>query len=83
MREPRLRILLYSPTAQAIEAAGMSFPLIRPQPKMIDPMPRIEARALPGFATPAADSRWGVLAAGMILLVVAAAGVHVGFREHW
>ncbi|HKZ83597.1 MAG TPA: nitrous oxide reductase family maturation protein NosD [Anaerolineae bacterium] len=46
-REPRLRMLLYSPAVQAIEFAATAFPLVRPQPKLTDPAPLAEPVALP------------------------------------
>ncbi|HNB55043.1 MAG TPA: nitrous oxide reductase family maturation protein NosD, partial [Anaerolineales bacterium] len=40
-REPMLRALIYSPAAQAIETAAAAFPLVKPQPKLEDPAPRM------------------------------------------
>lgn len=36
-----LRLFTYSPAAQAIEFAAAAFPLLRPQPKLIDETPRM------------------------------------------
>lgn len=49
-REPMLRALLYSPAAQTIEFAASSFPIIRPQPKLVDPSPRLQPAAIPASA---------------------------------
>ncbi|MBF8283647.1 MAG: ABC transporter related protein, partial [Anaerolineales bacterium] len=49
-REPRLRALIYSPAAQAVEFAGSAFPIVRPQPKFTDPAPRVQPGPIPSFA---------------------------------
>jgi parallel beta-helix repeat protein len=46
-REPRLRMLLYSPAVQAIEFAATAFPLVRPQPKLTDAAPLAVPVSLP------------------------------------
>ena len=51
-REPRLRALIFSPAVQAIELAARAFPVVRPQPKLSDPAPRIEPAAVPLSALP-------------------------------
>ena len=51
-REPRLRMLLYSPAVQAIEFAATAFPLVRPQPKLADSAPLVEPVALPAGLEP-------------------------------
>lgn len=38
-REPKLRLLLFSPAQQAIEFVGRAIPAIRPEPKFFDPAP--------------------------------------------
>ncbi len=48
-REPSLRALIYSPAAQAIESASAAFPLMRPQPKLEDPLPRMSPADIPAF----------------------------------
>ena len=48
-REPMLRALIYSPVAQAIETAAFAFPLVRPQPKLEDPAPRMTPAEIPAF----------------------------------
>lgn len=46
-REPRLRMVLYSPAAQIIEFTGRAFPIIRPQPKLVDEFPVMQPMELP------------------------------------
>ncbi len=38
-KEPKLRVLLFSPTQQAIEFVGRALPAIRPEPKFADEVP--------------------------------------------
>lgn len=49
-REPLLRVLLYSPAAQAIEFAARTFPIFKPQPKLIDPQPAFQPLPLPAWS---------------------------------
>jgi len=74
-REPLLQMLLYSPTAQAIEFASNAFPLVRPVPKFVDDAPRIEPMAIPSFAMPSRDGAGGMFVVSMAILLV---GVCVG-----
>lgn len=74
-REPLLRMLLYSPTAQAIEFASNAFPLVRPMPKFTDDAPRIEPMPIPIFALPARDDATGMLVVSLSILFI---GVSVG-----
>lgn len=71
-REPMLRALIYSPAAQAIEMAGTSFPIFKPQPKMRDESPSTIPAALSGL--PEAWSKqkqvWGMAWVGVSLLAV-------------
>ena len=52
-REPNLRLFLYSPATNAIDFAARAFPLVKPQPKLVDERPLIspliptQAPALP------------------------------------
>jgi nitrous oxidase accessory protein len=50
-REPILRALIYSPAAQTIEFAAEAFPIVKPQPKLADPAPRMQPAALTAIAT--------------------------------
>lgn len=38
-REPKLRILLFSPAQQAVEFVGRALPAVRPEPKFVDEVP--------------------------------------------
>jgi nitrous oxidase accessory protein len=52
-REPLLRTLIFSPAAQAIEMAGATFPIFKPQPKLEDAAPLSLPAAIPDWAIPA------------------------------
>lgn len=69
-QEPRLRMLAYSPAAQAIEFAGQSFPIIRPQPKLSDPAPLVQPGTIPAFATPPPPSVWPLLVTAVALILL-------------
>lgn len=69
-REPRLRLLAYSPAAQAIEFAGQSFPIIRPQPKLSDPTPLVKPGIIPAFAAPPAPPVWPLLGTAVALILL-------------
>ncbi|MDH3216441.1 MAG: nitrous oxide reductase family maturation protein NosD [Candidatus Krumholzibacteria bacterium] len=40
-RHPKLRLFVYSPAIQAMSLAARAFPVVRPQPKLIDNTPRL------------------------------------------
>ena len=42
-RHPNLRLFLHSPATRAMDLAARAFPLVRPQPKLTDPTPRMSA----------------------------------------
>jgi nitrous oxidase accessory protein len=61
-REPKLRLLLFSPSHDAIEFIGRALPAVRPQPKFSDPHPLMS----PGESRPAmctAQNPWPMRAA--------------------
>ncbi len=75
-REPRLRILLFSPAQQAIEFVGRALPAIRPEPKFYDPAPLMKpppARVAAGEKprSPLALAGAGLGATGAALIVLA------------
>ncbi|MBI5032053.1 MAG: nitrous oxide reductase family maturation protein NosD [Chloroflexi bacterium] len=80
-REPMLRMLLYSPTAQAIEFASTAFPLVRPVPKITDETPHIEPLALPTFATPSQKESNGMLVASLAILFLGAIVGTIGLKK--
>lgn len=80
-REPLLRMLLYSPAAQAIEFAGTAFPIVRPEPKFTDASPRVEPIALPEFATPARASGSEMFLASMAILLIGGCAGALGLKK--
>ncbi|MCL4869713.1 MAG: nitrous oxide reductase family maturation protein NosD [Anaerolineae bacterium] len=77
-QEPRLRVLLYSPAVQALEMAARSFPLIQPQPKLVDESPRMAAAALPPFAHRPQPAPGKMVGAAAIFLSLALLGAITG-----
>jgi nitrous oxidase accessory protein len=75
-REPALRALLYSPAVQTLELAAAAFPVVRPQPKLLDTAPRTVPAALPAWSLPAPHGAGGL---GLIALGLVAAGLLAGF----
>jgi nitrous oxidase accessory protein len=67
-REPLLRSLLYSPAVQTLELAAAAFPVVRPQPKLVDPAPRMAPAALPAWAVPPVRGRASLVLAAFGLL---------------
>jgi nitrous oxidase accessory protein len=67
-REPNLRLFLYSPATNAIDFAARAFPVVKPQPKLVDERPLIspliptQSPALPASS----NERWFWLAAGLL-----------------
>lgn len=45
-RHPSLRLFAHSPVMPVVEALRKVFPLLEPEPVVVDPAPRLEARAL-------------------------------------
>lgn len=81
-REPLLRMLLYSPTAQAIEFASNAFPLVRPVPKFTDAAPRIEPLPIPAFAQPPRDNTSGMFIVSLAILFVGACVGALGLKKY-
>ena len=71
-REPRLRALMYSPAVQAVEMAASAFPIIKPQPKLIDAAPRVQPAAIPAFALPPSSGVAGLILAALTMLIAGA-----------
>ncbi len=69
-REPMLRALIYSPAAQTIEFAASSFPIIKPQPKLVDESPRLQPAAIPASATALKKPALPMTLLGVALLAV-------------
>jgi len=71
-KEPQLRLFLYSPATNAIEFAAKAFPLVKPQPKLVDERP-LTAPVIPSMAPalPQAENQgWGLLALALVGLAV-------------
>ncbi len=66
-REPKLRLLLYSPVQQALDLAARALPVVRPAPKITDPAPRMRPIE-PNLELHQAASPWpiGSLGAGLL-----------------
>lgn len=69
-REPRLRLLLFSPAQQAIEFVGRAIPAIRPEPKFFDPAPLTSPVTIPTSAG-AEPSRLSLVICGVGLASIA------------
>ncbi|CAG0945515.1 putative ABC transporter binding protein NosD [Anaerolineae bacterium] len=78
-REPYLRMLIYSPAAQAVEFAGTAFPIVRPEPKFTDNAPRIEPVAIPDFAKPTNEGTGGMFFAAIAMLIIGAGSGALAF----
>lgn len=79
-REPKLRLLLFSPTQQAIEFVGRAMPAIRPEPKFVDEVPlmrpvavEVGAGGAPSAVGLGAASA-GILGVGVFVLSVGLSG---------
>lgn len=69
-REPKLRLLLFSPAQQAIEFVGRAIPAIRPEPKFFDPAPLTSPVTIPTSAR-AEPSRLSLAICGVGLASIA------------
>lgn len=82
-KSPNLRLFVYSPATNALDFAAKAFPLVKPQPKLVDERPLTqpyipnEAPPLPRTFSPL----WPLVSGGIILLTVALMGVVP--RVHW
>lgn len=82
-REPLLRALLYSPAAQTIEFAATSFPIVKPQPKLVDPAPQMLAAPVTMFVPEPTTHSPAMWLAGLGLLIVGlASGAPALVRGH-
>lgn len=67
---PRLRLFIYSPAIQALNLAAHAFPVVRPQARFTDSMPRMKIvfpKAAPGLSRPPA---WRLGFASMVLTAI-------------
>lgn len=73
-KEPQLRLFLYSPVTNAIEFAAKAFPLVKPQPKLVDERP-LTIPLIPCMTPPLPKTEyqgWGIVS---LALVGLAAGI--------
>lgn len=86
-REPKLRLLLYSPAQQAIEFVGKALPTTRPEPKFADEVPRMRpfpvecVLELPPSRVPLALTGVGLLVSGGTLVALAFTRVRIPARS--
>ena len=76
-KQPQLRLFLYSPATNAIEFAAKAFPLVKPQPKLVDERP-LTAPIIPTMAPPlpqAESQGWGGVALALVFLAVGTIGL--------
>ena len=73
-QRPELRLLAYSPAAQAVDFAAQVAPFTKPRPKLTDPAPLMRPGTLPGLVL-AERTPPGVSAAVSASLTLLAAGV--------
>ena len=83
-RQPELRLFLYSPVINAVDFAARAFPLVRPQPILVDTLP-LTTPYLPTAAPYPDSNRTGnfwpllLLPTGLIILYTI---LHVGQRRY-
>lgn len=73
-REPLLRVLLYSPAAQAVEFAASAFPIVKPLPKLEDPAPVLEPLAIPITESAGSAAGGEMAGVGLVLILAGVAG---------
>ncbi len=64
-----LRLFIYSPAIQAVNFAARAFPVVKPQPKLMDPTPRMEPYFPKGPRGIQLPTRWSMVftAAGLLI----------------
>jgi len=69
-RTPAFRLFAFSPVVQALELAARAFPVIRPEPKLVDPLPRMRPRLPKGLPVVDQPVRPTLALAGLGLLLM-------------
>ncbi|WP_054685980.1 nitrous oxide reductase family maturation protein NosD, partial [Rhodothermus marinus] len=69
-RTPAFREFAFSPAVQALELAARAFPVIRPEPKLTDPTPRMRPRLPEGLPAVHQPMRPTLALAGLTLLLM-------------
>jgi nitrous oxidase accessory protein len=77
-KEPKLRILLFSPAQQAIEFVGRALPAVRPEPKFTDECPLMEPVPTPAAIGAARPHKLELASVGVGLAALGACVVVVG-----
>lgn len=67
---PRLRVFVYSPAMQALSLAATAFPVVRPQPKLVDDAPRMNPLFPSEPPVVGTESAWPLGAAAFLMLGV-------------
>lgn len=67
-QQPPLRLFIYSPAIQALDFAARAFPVVKPQPKLEDPRPRMDPYIPQGLSGIDLPTRWPLAAAGLGLM---------------
>ncbi len=76
-RQPELRLFIYSPVITAIDFAARAFPLVRPQPVLVDERPLTQPIVPTNAPLPTGDEAgalWPVLLLPLALLLLAGVG---------
>jgi nitrous oxidase accessory protein len=73
-REPKLRLMLHSPAQQALDLAARAFPIVQPQPRVMDEYPLMRVTPV-RVSLPRPGSRLPMLGAAAGLLALAAIGL--------
>ncbi len=77
-KEPKLRILLFSPAQQAIELVGRALPAVRPEPKFVDEVPLMAPVCVGAVASGARPGRGMLAGVGAGLIGLGAAVLLAG-----
>lgn len=75
--EPKLRLFIYSPASNAIDFASKAFPMVKPQPKLVDERPYM-APMIPTDAPPlpqANNQGWIWLALALLIVALGLAAL--------
>ena len=78
---PELRILTYSPAAQAIDFAAEVIPFVRPEPKLVDHAPLMSPGKIPGLALDRTASPLPIAVASLGLIAGGAGVLGFGFLK--
>ncbi|MBL8746476.1 MAG: nitrous oxide reductase family maturation protein NosD [Phycisphaerae bacterium] len=69
-REPKLRLLLFSPAQQAIEFIGRALPAVRPEAKFVDEVPLMRPVEFPARLVEGGSSIGWLVLAGVVLVAL-------------